>query len=311
MNAMPKFAPETAFLKSALERVSRYDWSKLSTDLSDYGCAVIDKLLSPEECGQIAGLYSQETHFRSHVHMARHGFGKGEYRYFKYPLPELLSGLRTAFYPRLAGVANDWNERMGIDQRYPARHADFLGACHRQGQVRPTPLLLQYVAGDFNCLHQDLYGDQVFPLQATILLSRPGADFTGGEFVVSEQRPRMQARHLRAQLVPVAGSRQRDMTKMELEIEAGVVDPIGAGHRERQLDHAPAEHRGPVGPLRKMALDVVEPHVARGRRPPIVDRQRRSVHGRRAGIEMEVQALQSGQLFHAYSVAKHDGVAHA
>jgi uncharacterized protein len=194
MNVAPSFAPKTAVLKSAEERASRYDWNELSADLSGYGCAVMDKLLSPEECRQLAALYPQEEHFRSHIHMARHGFGKGEYRYFKYPLPDLLSGLRTALYPHLARVANDWNERMGIDQRYPARHAEFLEACHRQGQVRPTPLLLQYVAGDFNCLHQDLYGDLAFPLQLVVLLSEPGEDFTGGEFVLTEQRPRMQSR---------------------------------------------------------------------------------------------------------------------
>lgn len=181
-------------VKSAEERIGRYDWSRLATELDGYGCATMDQLLSPDECRQMAALYPEEGHFRSHVHMARHGFGKGEYRYFKYPLPDLLGGLRTALYPRLAGVANAWNERMGIDQRYPARHGDFLKACHDQGQTRPTPLLLQYVAGDFNCLHQDLYGDLAFPLQVVILLSEPGRDFTGGEFVLTEQRPRMQSR---------------------------------------------------------------------------------------------------------------------
>jgi hypothetical protein len=132
--------------------------------------------------------------------MARHGFGKGEYRYFKYPLPDLLGGLRTALYPRLADVANEWNARMGIDRRYPGNHAAFLKQCHDAGQARPTPLLLQYVAGDFNCLHQDLYGDLAFPIQVAILLSQPGTDFTGGEFVLTEQRPRMQSR---AEVVPL------------------------------------------------------------------------------------------------------------
>lgn len=197
---MPGLATKTAVAKSAEARVSRYDWNGLSTDLSGYGCAVLDKLLSPDECRQIAALYPQEEHFRSHIHMARHGFGKGEYRYFKYPLPDLIGGLRAALYPRLAVVANDWNERMGIGERYPARHAEFLAACHRLGQVRPTPLLLQYVAGDFNCLHQDLYGDLAFPLQLVVLLSEPGRDFTGGEFVLTEQRPRMQSR---VEVVPV------------------------------------------------------------------------------------------------------------
>jgi hypothetical protein len=139
-------------------------------------------------------MYPQEEHFRSHIHMARHGFGKGEYRYFKYPLPDLLGGLRTALYPRLADVANDWNDRMGIAQRYPDQHEEFLNLCHEAGQTRPTPLLLQYGPGDFNCLHQDLYGDLAFPLQVAILLSAPDEDFTGGEFVLTEQRPRMQSR---------------------------------------------------------------------------------------------------------------------
>lgn len=187
-------------VKSAAARVALHDWSKLSDELDSFGCAVMQKLLSPEECRDIAALYSEESHFRSHIHMARHGFGKGEYRYFKYPLPPLLAGLRTALYPRLAEVANAWNRKMDLDLRYPAEHAAFLKQCHEQGQTRPTPLLLQYVAGDFNCLHQDLYGDLAFPLQVAILLSDPGNDFTGGEFVLTEQRPRMQSR---AEVVPL------------------------------------------------------------------------------------------------------------
>jgi hypothetical protein len=186
--------------RSAEPRVAVYDWDALSQELTNYGCAVMDRLLSQEECRTIARLYDDEVHFRSHVHMGRHGFGKGEYRYFKYPLPDLIGGFRTALYPRLAGIANDWNERMGIDQRYPERHADFLKECCDQGQTRPTPLLLRYVAGDFNCLHQDLYGALAFPLQVAILLSEPGEDFTGGEFVLTEQRPRMQSR---AEVVPL------------------------------------------------------------------------------------------------------------
>jgi hypothetical protein len=185
-------------------RVAGLDWHAISEELGSFGCAVMVKMLSPEECRQIAALYPHEEHFRSHVHMARHGFGKGEYRYFKYPLPELLGDLRTALYSRLAAVADDWNARMGIDQRYPRSHADFLKLCHDAGQTRPTPLLLQYVPGDFNCLHQDLYGDLAFPLQVAILLSEPGKDFTGGEFVLTEQRPRMQSR------VEVAPLRQGD-----------------------------------------------------------------------------------------------------
>ncbi|PRD45665.1 proline hydroxylase [Phyllobacterium phragmitis] len=192
--------PSGPAVEAAEQRVARYDWTALAANLDNFGCAVLETLLSPEECRELAALYPHEEHFRSHIHMARHGFGKGEYRYFRYPLPDLLGGLRTALYPRLAPVANQWNERMGLDTRYPQRHADFLKSCHDAGQLRPTPLLLQYVPGDFNCLHQDLYGDLAFPLQVAILLSEPGRDFTGGEFVLTEQRPRMQSR---AEVVPL------------------------------------------------------------------------------------------------------------
>jgi hypothetical protein len=193
MNAHSTTLPVSAAL-SAEARVGRYDWNHLSEEINGFGCAVLEKLLSPEECRQIAGLYREEKHFRSHIHMARHGFGKGEYRYFKYPLPDPIGDLRTALYPRLSNVANAWNERMGMPERYPSAHAAFLKQCHDAGQTRPTPLLLQYVPGDFNCLHQDLYGDLAFPIQVAILLSEPGEDFTGGEFVLTEQRPRMQSR---------------------------------------------------------------------------------------------------------------------
>lgn len=186
-------APPSAAMP-AEARIAAYDWKALAGELDSYGCAVLPKLLTPEECGDIAALYSDASRFRSHVVMARHGFGKGEYRYFRYPLPDLIGGIRTALYPCLAGVANDWNERMGMDQRYPADHAAYLQRCHDAGQTRPTPLLLQYVRGDFNCLHQDLYGDLWFPIQVAILLSEPGRDFTGGEFALTEQRPRMQSR---------------------------------------------------------------------------------------------------------------------
>lgn len=186
--------------RSAEARVAAQDWRALVAELNSYGSAVMPALLSPQECADIAALYPHEEHFRSHVVMARHGFGKGEYRYFRYPLPDLIGGLRTALYPRLAAVANDWNERMGIAQRYPEDHAAFLQLCHENGQTRPTPLLLQYGPGDFNCLHQDLYGDLAFPLQVAVLLSQPGEDFTGGEFVLTEQRPRMQSR---AEVVPL------------------------------------------------------------------------------------------------------------
>lgn len=182
------------------DRVDQYDWTKIDPELSNYGAAVLESLLTPNECGWVASLYAEEERFRSHIIMARHGFGKGEYRYFKYPLPELISTLRTALYSRLAPIANQWNERMGEEARYPAEHAEFLKRCHEKGQVRPTPLLLQYVPGDYNCLHQDLYGELAFPIQVAILLSEPGTDFTGGEFVLTEQRPRMQSR---AEVVPL------------------------------------------------------------------------------------------------------------
>jgi hypothetical protein len=175
-------------------RIAEYDWRHLADVLDQQGHALLERLLTPAECRRIAALYPRTELFRSQVHMARHGFGQGEYRYFAYPLPDWLHGLRTAFYPPLAGVANGWNARMGIDRRYPAEHAAFLQQCHDAGQTRPTPLLLQYGSGDFNCLHQDLYGDLAFPLQVVILLSEPVADFSGGEFVLTEQRPRMQSR---------------------------------------------------------------------------------------------------------------------
>ncbi|AXK81433.1 proline hydroxylase [Pseudolabrys taiwanensis] len=177
------------------------DWSRVADDLAARGSAVIERLVSPQECRALAALYPDDAHFRSHVVMRRHGFGEGEYKYFAYPLPPLIAGLRTALYAKLAPIANDWNARMGIATRYPERHADFLTRCHDAGQRRPTPLLLQYQAGDYNCLHQDLYGELAFPLQATLLLSAPGEDFAGGEFVITEQRPRMQSR---ADVVPLA-----------------------------------------------------------------------------------------------------------
>lgn len=160
-------------------RVAGYDWAAIHEELNGFGCATLPQLLSPGECRALSSLYTEEEHFRSHVVMARHGFGKGEYRYFKYPLPDILGGLRTALYPRFAGLANRWNEVMGFDQRFPVTHDAYLEQCHKAGQVRPTPLLLQYGAGDFNCLHQDLYGDLVFPIQVAILLSEPDKDFSG------------------------------------------------------------------------------------------------------------------------------------
>lgn len=171
-----------------------FDWPALSAELDAQGCATIPGLLSRDECERIVGLYPHDEQFRSRIVMGRHGFGRGEYKYFSYPLPEPVTALRALFYPHLAPIANRWNQAMGIDVRFPARHEDFLARCHAAGQLRPTPLLLQYEAGDYNCLHQDLYGEHVFPLQVAVLLSEPGRDFTGGEFVITEQRPRMQSR---------------------------------------------------------------------------------------------------------------------
>jgi len=175
-------------------RVSTLNWGHVSRDLDSQGCARVAALLTPEECGALASLYAEDGLFRSRVVMARHGFGRGEYKYFSYPLPGIVQALRTSIYPRLVPIANRWNEAMGIGVRYPASHADFIARCREAGQVRPTPLLLQYGPDDYNCLHQDLYGEHVFPIQVAILLSRPGGDFTGGEFVLTEQRPRMQSR---------------------------------------------------------------------------------------------------------------------
>ncbi|PTR16518.1 hypothetical protein C8R31_102535 [Nitrosospira sp. Nsp2] len=175
-------------------RVGALDWRAVTNELDTQGCAVIEKLLAPEECDALAGLYPEEDVFRSRVVMARHGFGRGEYKYFKYPLPSIIAELRTLIYPRLVPLANRWNEAMGNDVRYPPEHRDFIKRCHEAGQLRPTPLMLQYEPGDYNCLHQDLYGVHVFPIQLTILLAEPGRDFAGGEFVLTEQRPRMQSR---------------------------------------------------------------------------------------------------------------------
>jgi hypothetical protein len=177
------------------------DWTALSAELDAYGCALIPGLLAPEACETAAALYDRDGLFRSTVVMARHGFGRGEYRYFAYPLPDLVQDLRAALYPPLAEVANRWNAALGLPERFPDAHAAFLARCHAAGQTRPTPLLLRYRAGDYNCLHQDLYGAHVFPLQVAVLLSAPGRDFDGGEFVLTEQRPRMQSR---AEVVPLA-----------------------------------------------------------------------------------------------------------
>jgi hypothetical protein len=184
----------TSTTSAVADRVGSLDWRRVAADLDAQGCAPMEALLTPEECRALAALYAEDGIFRSRVVMARHGFGQGEYKYFAYPLPALIAELRTALYPRLAPIANRWNERMGIGTRYPEEHEAFLQRCHEAGQHRPTPLLLQYGSGDYNCLHQDLYGELAFPLQATVLLSEPSEDFTGGEFVLTEQRPRMQSR---------------------------------------------------------------------------------------------------------------------
>ena len=181
-------------------RLRVYDWDAVAEDLDVRGYAMLEALLSPQECTALASQYEDDGRFRSRVVMGRHGFGRGEYRYFSYPLPELVAELRTAVYPQLAPIANRWNASMGMAVRYPARHAEFIARCHAAGQQRPTPLLLQYGADDYNCLHQDLYGEHVFPLQMAVLLSEPGRDFDGGEFVLTEQRPRMQSR---AEVVPL------------------------------------------------------------------------------------------------------------
>ena len=178
----------------AVARVNALDWRLIDKDLDEQGSALLPGVLSARECQALAALYPNDSLFRSRVVMGQHGFGRGEYKYFSYPLPNLIQGLRTALYPRLAPVANRWNTAMAIDVRYPENHQDFLRRCHDAGQQRPTPLLLHYDEGDFNCLHQDLYGEHVFPIQVAILLSEPQRDFTGGEFVLTEQRPRMQSR---------------------------------------------------------------------------------------------------------------------
>jgi uncharacterized protein len=175
-------------------RVDAIDWPLVGADLDASGVARLEGLLTTDECKALAGLYDNERGFRSTIVMARHGFGRGEYKYFAYPLPDIVALLRPALYAPLVPIANRWNEAMGIAVRYPETHAAFIKSCHAAGQTRPTPLLLKYGAGDYNCLHQDLYGEHVFPLQVVILLSEPGEDFTGGEFVLTEQRPRMQSR---------------------------------------------------------------------------------------------------------------------
>ena len=211
----------------------------MSAELDLRGCARLPQLLTAAECAAMAGLYSHDEIFRSRVVMARHGFGRGEYRYFEYPLPALVKELRDSLYPALAQVANRWYERLGREVRFPTAHAEFIERCHQAGQTRPTPLLLQYGANDYNCLHQDLYGEHVFPLQLTVLLSEPGKDFEGGEFVLTEQRPRMQSRVEVVSLAqgdavvfavqerPVAGTRG----DYRVQLRHGV-SRIRSGHRQ-------------------------------------------------------------------------------
>jgi hypothetical protein len=182
-------------------RVAAVDWTRVAGELDADGAATIAGLLDADECAQLTGLYADDAVFRSRVVMARHGFGRGEYKYYAYPLPPLIGELRAALYPALAPIANRWQVDLGLDVRFPDDHTEFVARCHAAGQLRPTPLLLAYEAGDYNCLHQDLYGEHVFPLQVAILLSEPGRDFTGGEFVMTEQRPRMQSR---AQVLPLS-----------------------------------------------------------------------------------------------------------
>jgi hypothetical protein len=179
--------------RTIAERISDLGWAGIAAALDARGNATTGPILTPEECADLAALYAEDAPFRSRVVMARHGFGSGEYKYFAAPLPEMVAALRKALYPHLAETANRWQEQTG-GKAYPTRHADYLKLCHAAGQKRPTPLLLKYEAEDYNCLHQDLYGDLAFPLQATILLSAPERDFTGGEFLLTEQRPRMQSR---------------------------------------------------------------------------------------------------------------------
>ena len=183
-----------------VDRIAALDWQRAVASLDVEGHAVIHSMLTLEECASLVEGYAVDEQFRSRIMMARHGFGRGEHKYFAYPLPGLIAGLRTALYPRLCGIANRWNETMNITGRYPDEHAQFLDRCHCAGQTRPTPLLLRYGEGDYNCLHQDLYGAHGFPLQVAFLLSKPERDFTGGEFVLAEQRPRMQSR---ATVVPL------------------------------------------------------------------------------------------------------------
>ena len=216
------------------------DWSGIERDLDAYGSAVAPKLISAETCRELAALYPDDGRFRSRVVMAKHGFGRGEYKYFAEPLPEPIVALRRGFYAKLAPIADRWNEAMGIAVRYPAEHEAFRARCHAAGQTRPTPLLLRYGPGDYNCLHQDVYGEHLFPLQLAILLSEPGRDFAGGEFVLTEQRPRMQSR---AEVVSLRPGRRGDLRRARAACsgDAGALSrqpaPRGEPHQERRALH--------------------------------------------------------------------------
>ena len=192
--AVKRILPDGAAASSIANRVESLDWPRIEAELNERGCATTGQILTPEECTTLTADYDNDALFRSRVVMARHGFGRGEYRYYAYPLPGTPAQLRRHLYPNLAPVANRWQEELGVPRNYPTDHESFLRLCHDSGQTQPTPLLLKYGEGDYNCLHQDIYGALVFPLQVAFLLSKPGEDFTGGEFAVTEQRPRMQSR---------------------------------------------------------------------------------------------------------------------
>jgi hypothetical protein len=213
-------------------RLAEIDWDRVAADLDVQGFAVIEGLLGAGECSDLLSLYRDDALFRRHVIMDQHGYGRGEYKYFAYPVPGIVGQLRSLAYPRLARVANRWSEQLGSGIRYPATLDQFLERCHDAGQLRPTPLLLKYGPGDFNCLHQDLYGEHAFPLQMAILLEEPGRSFTGGEFVLVEQRPRMQSR---ATVVP--------LTRGDAVIFAGQHRPVRGrrGFHRVNLRHGVSE----------------------------------------------------------------------
>jgi uncharacterized protein len=193
-DSIPKAAEQISEASGVVSRIESLNWPQITNELNEQGSSLLKNVLTAEECVSLSSLYPNDDGFRSRVVMGRHGFGRGEYKYFNYPLPGTVQEMRTALYRELAPIANRWNKSMGIEVQYPKEHIEFIQRCHDAGQSKPTPLLLQYGPGDYNCLHQDLYGEHVFPIQVAILLSEPGRDFEGGEFVLTEQRPRMQSR---------------------------------------------------------------------------------------------------------------------